>query len=151
MIHKRQPAVAAALEHLENPGTPCLQAVASAARDLTGVGGFEPPSWRELMTGARPEPREPEDFEPGTTRDGWQHEAASHVEEAEPVPKDVRLRFQKSLDEVSMRAWRWSSTVDMPCQSTDHVHFTAFLGRLTASFAPSSSPYRAQLLLWPST
>ena len=45
--------------------------------------------------GARSEPREPEDFEPGTTRDGWQHEAASHVEEAfqsrEPVPKDVRL------------------------------------------------------------
>ena len=32
--------------------------------------------------GARPEPREPEEFEPGTTRDGWQHEAASHVEES---------------------------------------------------------------------
>ena len=83
MIHERHPAVAVALvEHLENPGTPCLQAVASAARDLTGVGGFEPPSWRELMTGARPEPREPEEFEPGTTRDGWQHEASSHVEES---------------------------------------------------------------------
>ena len=38
MTHERHPAVAAALvEHLENPGTPCLQAVASAARDLTGV------------------------------------------------------------------------------------------------------------------
>ena len=83
MIHERHPAVAAALvEHLENPGTPCLQAVASAARDLTGVGGFEPPSWRELMMGARPEPRGPEEFEPGTTKDGWQHEAASHVEES---------------------------------------------------------------------
>ena len=34
------------------------------------------------VVSARPEPREPEDFEPGTTRDGWQHEAASHVEEA---------------------------------------------------------------------
>ena len=50
--------VAAALvEHLEKPGTPCLFAVASAARDLSGVGGFEPPSWRELVMGARPEPR----------------------------------------------------------------------------------------------
>ena len=31
--------------------------------------------------GARPEPREPEHFEPGCTRDGWQHEVASRVEE----------------------------------------------------------------------
>ena len=30
---------------------------------------------------ARPENREPEDFEPDTTRDVGQHEAASHVEE----------------------------------------------------------------------
>ena len=66
------------MEHLENPGTQFLQAVASTARDLTGVGGFELPSWRELMMGAR---QELEDFEPGTTRDGWRHEAASHVEE----------------------------------------------------------------------
>ena len=36
MIHERHQAVAALLvERLENPGTPCLQAVASAARDLT--------------------------------------------------------------------------------------------------------------------
>ena len=31
--------------------------------------------------GATPEPREPEDFEPGCTRDGWQHEASSRIEE----------------------------------------------------------------------
>ena len=33
----------------------------------------------------------------------------------------------------------------MPCQSADQVHFTAFPGRLAASVAPSSSPFRAQL------
>ena len=32
--------------------------------------------------GARPEFREPVDFEPGGTRNGWQHEAASRVEES---------------------------------------------------------------------
>ena len=61
--------------------TLCLQAVAGVSRDLTGVSGFEPPSWRELVMGARPEPREHEDFEPGCTRDGWQHEASSRMEE----------------------------------------------------------------------
>ena len=51
---------------------------------------------------ARPEPREPEDFEPGTTRDGWQHEAASHVEEAfraeSPPPRtcDSRKALMRS-------------------------------------------------------
>ena len=68
---ERHPAVAAALVE------PWHTMLALAARDLTGVGGFEPPWWRELMMGARPEPREPEVFEPRTTRDGWQHEAAS--------------------------------------------------------------------------
>ena len=46
------------------------------------VGGFAPPSWREVAMGARPEFREPVDFEPGVTRNGWQHEAASRVEES---------------------------------------------------------------------
>ena len=109
-------------------------------------GGFEPPSWRELMMGARPEPCEPEEFEPGTTRDGWQHEAASHVEEsfrAESLfPKmwDSRKALLRSQG-----AWRWSRPVDVPCQPADHVHFTAFPGRPVASIAPSSSPFRAQL------
>ena len=43
------------------------------------VEGFVPPSRTELSLGARPPPREVEDFEPGW-RWGWQHEAASRVE-----------------------------------------------------------------------
>ena len=50
------------------------------ARDLVGVGGFDPPSWISLANGARPHTRQPEDFEPGGVRQGWQHEAASRVE-----------------------------------------------------------------------
>ena len=43
--------------------------------------GFAPPSWHALAAGARPEPREPDDYEPGSVRTGWQHEVASRVEE----------------------------------------------------------------------
>ena len=39
--------------------------------------GFEPPSWEALDSGARPTIREPDEFEPGGVRQGWQHEAAS--------------------------------------------------------------------------
>ena len=81
MILERHPLVANIMvEQLEHPRSPCFEAVHSAVRDLTGVGGFVPPSWRELAMGARP--REPEDFKPGSSRDGWQHEAASRVEES---------------------------------------------------------------------
>ena len=41
---------------------------------------FEPPSWPALAAGARPDAREPEDYEPGGARVGWQREAASRVE-----------------------------------------------------------------------
>ena len=82
MVQERHPDVASLfVDQLAHPTTPCLQAVARVARDLTGLGGFQLPSWRELAMGARPEPREPEHFEPGCTRDGWQHEVASRVEE----------------------------------------------------------------------
>ena len=47
---------------------------------LTGTLGFEPPSWQAAALGARPLPREPDDFEPGV-RQGWQHEASSRVEQ----------------------------------------------------------------------
>ena len=62
------------------PLTPVLGEAASTARELVGVQGFEPPSWRALVAGERPPDREPEEFEPGTVKRGWQHEASSRVE-----------------------------------------------------------------------
>ena len=59
-ILERHPDVARLLVgQLEHTTTPCLQAVAKVVRNLTG----------------------PEHFEPGCTRDGWQHEAAFRIEE----------------------------------------------------------------------
>ena len=46
-------------------------------RNLTGVMGFEPPSWPALAAGARPPPPPLDD--PDGWRTGWQHEAASRV------------------------------------------------------------------------
>ena len=39
-----------------------------------------PTSWEALVQGARPPEREPEDFELGGTRSGWQHEASSRTD-----------------------------------------------------------------------
>ena len=47
-------------------------------RTLTGTRGFEFPSWHAVADGARPQVRDPADFEPGGVR---QHEASFHVEE----------------------------------------------------------------------
>ena len=82
MVHHRHPMVAATLvaQLSGNPETRCLSAVREAKHELA-IAGFESPSWQAIACGARPARREPEDHEPGTVRRGWQHEAASVVEE----------------------------------------------------------------------
>ena len=81
MVNARHPDVAIQLTlHLEGlPDTPCLSEVAAIPATFSGVG-LEVPTWRELMLGARAPPREPDDYEPGSQRAGWQHEAASRVD-----------------------------------------------------------------------
>ena len=60
MILERHPDVARLLVgQLEHTTTPCLLAVAEVARN----------------------PARPEHFEPGCSRDGWQHEVAFRIEE----------------------------------------------------------------------
>ena len=56
MVGARHPEVAAQLvAQLEgHPATPCLAAAGNAARALTGVMNFEPPSWHAVLLGARP-------------------------------------------------------------------------------------------------
>ena len=82
MMRERHPEVAREFVTRLDAGveTQCLGAAATAARNLAGTHGFEPPSlWTALALGARP-PREPDDYEPGAQRFGWQHEASSRVE-----------------------------------------------------------------------
>ena len=82
MVRARHPDVVAliirAMRHLTGP--PTLVSAQTVAHQLVGVEGFEPPSWDALANGQRPPRREPEEFEPGGCRHGWQHEAASRVE-----------------------------------------------------------------------
>ena len=63
---------AAIVESLEQSVdmSPTLASVARARHHLSGVEGFEPPSWEALVQGARPPEREPDDFESGGTRSG---------------------------------------------------------------------------------
>ena len=81
MVRERHPEVAdLVVDALDSdPATPILSAVVEAARAVQ-VGGFVPPSWATLSHGARPPPREPDEFEPGCSRRGWQHEAAGPTE-----------------------------------------------------------------------
>ena len=140
MVQERHPDVASLLvSQLAHPTTPCLQAVARVARDLTEVGGFAPPSWRELATGARPEAREPEHFEPGCTRDGRQHEVASRVEET------FRAEYLFTrMDDPGKALLRCRvGTVHMSGQQTDEFYPPAVPCRSAPSLAPSSSPDRA--------
>ena len=76
MIRARHGAVADLfVRELERePESPFLAAAAEAMRSLTGTMDFTPPSWQVLSTGVRPATREPDEFEPGGIRQGWQHE-----------------------------------------------------------------------------
>ena len=76
VMRSRHPDVAHQLaEELDGfPTTPFLRAAVDAQRNLTGLMGFKPPSW-EAVAGASTIAR-PEDLEPGTVRQGWQHEAS---------------------------------------------------------------------------
>ena len=80
MIFNRHPNVANLFVHeLEGAREGAVGAAAEARRAVTGVLGFDPPTWEDLAHGACPPPAEPEDMEPWSGR-GWQHVAASKVE-----------------------------------------------------------------------
>ena len=64
MIFNRHPHVANLFVHeLEGAREGALGAAAEARRAVTGVLGFDPPTWEDLAHGARPPPAEPEDME----------------------------------------------------------------------------------------
>ena len=71
------------VRHLEgNPDPPSLAAAEHAARALTGFWASNLLLGVHCLFGARPAARAPDTFEPGTQRQGWQHEASSRTEES---------------------------------------------------------------------
>ena len=115
-----------------HPDTPCLQAAADAARSFHGVRGFVPPSWEALLHGVKLEPPQPDEFEPGCQRGGWQHEVASRVE--------VQFRDENLFNRLE-NAWK----ALVRSQGGVRVHWHSPLARCAASpawirtFSKSSS------------
>ena len=65
------------------------------SRDLAGLASFELTSWDSLLHGARPSPRDPDEFERAIReRFGWQHKAASWntTQGSSPFPIVERTR-----------------------------------------------------------
>ena len=126
-----------------DPATPILSAVVEAARAVQ-VGNFEPPSWASLSHGARPPPREPDEFEPGCSRRGWQHEAASRTE---MVHRDTWIMPRLTDDERAMlrsqsgpgSGLAFSSVPASAALRIDSHHFRVlFLRRLRLPLPPVS-------------
>ena len=92
IIFKRHAHVANLFMHeLDVAPGGALGAAAEARQAVTGVLGFDPPTWEALAAGARPPIMEPEEMEPGGRR-GWQHAAASKVEHQHREELFVHMR-----------------------------------------------------------
>ena len=152
MIHARHRDVASQFVYaLENDlGGPCLSAAAQARRTLTGVMGFEPPSWQAVAEGARPEIRPPDEFEPGGVRPGWQHEAASRTEEHfrevlfDTISDRDRALIRSQAGPGAGVALRVAPTSRLTSISTP---FVSCRPPPTPPIAPP--PFRPQLPVWP--
>ena len=149
MIEEMHPEVATEFVTRLEAGveTPCLGAAATAAWNLAGTHGFEPASWTPLALGARPPPREPDDYEPGAQRLGWQHEASSRVE---LQFRDLQLMPALSEGDRALVRSQSGGFLDIAVHSTHPPGAPAFSRALIA--APSSSPSLLPSLLqvWPS-
>ena len=143
VIHHRHPAVAERLvtELKGGPSTPFLSVAAEAPRALTGVMGFEPPSWHAAALGARPPRRDPEDFGPGTVRQGWQHEATRRVEDLHCGVVHHALRSGASFGPVPGRAWSRCSPDSSPNVQCDIDPFALVQGSSPPSSATTSSHF----------
>ena len=107
MIHARHPGIAARIigELDGQPNGHSLRAAVEVAHGLAGVRGFEVPSWNALLAGLRFPPRDQEDECPIRDKSGWQHEAASRIEQEHreslfrvlAAPERALLRSQGGL------------------------------------------------------
>ena len=146
-VKARHPEVAACMvEGLQTAdNTVCLRAAAHAAEELARIPGFEPPSWEALADGARPPACEPDQYEPGCHRAGWQHEGSARPKEA------FRESLFAAMTDSERETRGGSSVVRVP-----HVrHHTGGSPSLPhVALPPSPSPLasvQAQLPVWPST
>ena len=135
-----------------------LRCAALAARRLDGVQDFEIPSWRALMEGARPPPRDPEDDEPGSQWQGWQHEASSRIErefrdaQLFPTINDAQRALLRSQSGPGAGMFLRTTPCN-PVTRLDSFTFRILLCRrlrlplpLTKHFCRCGPPYR---FLWP--
>ena len=114
-----------------------LEAAAAAARSLTGVMGFAPPSWHALAAEPQPEPQ-PEEFEI-RSQGGWQHEAASRVDR---VFRDVDLFSRLDDSAIAMLRSQGGPGAGLAVSTCPTCRITRM------GFPPND---RAQLPVWPPT
>ena len=151
MIAARHPTVADIIRRsLESdPQSLSLAAARRAADELDGTSGFKVPRWAALQEGLRPPPREPEHHEPGGTRAGWQHEAASRVEQF----RTEVLFPQMSAQQRAMLRSQSGPVAGVPFSTAPSSPLTR---TEPALFAPAALPVssftldRSQLSVWPS-
>ena len=143
MLHNRHSNVADAfLECLTvGAGPPSLVAAHSAREELSGVMGFEPPSWHAVLHGARPP--FPDEFEPGSWRTGWQHEAASRVERHHrehtlmPVLSDSEKALLRSQSGPFSGAALSATPSSFPTRIPPHLFRVLLLRRLRLPLPPT--------------
>ena len=132
VIHNRHPEVAAqlvtALE--DEPELRSLCAAERARRDVEGVMGFEPPSWQAAAAGARPEAREPELYEPGTVRQGWQRGQHPGGTTIPCFLLQASSRTGAGIGEVPSRFWSREGVDSCSNESGDHLFRVILLRRL---------------------
>ena len=126
---------------------PSLHAASRAARELTGVEGFEPHTWDALANGLRHPTHDADEFEPGAKR-GWQHEAVSRVE------RQFRIRLMERMAEHEQALLRsrgpmagmalTASPSSFSTRIDPHLFRVILLRHLRLSL-----PLRASVSLWP--
>ena len=149
MVAARHPTVADIIRRSfeSDPQSPSLAAAKPAADELDGISGFEVPRWAVLQEGLRPPPREPEHHEPGGTRAGWQHEAASRVERQ--FRTKVLLPHMSAQQRAMLRSQSipvagvpFSTAPSSPLTRIEPALFRVFLQRRLSL---------SQLSVWPSS
>ena len=153
MIQQRHPRIAALFvgQLSGQPHTTFLRAAAEVPIHLARAG-FVAPTWDALvLEEARPPPQEPEHVEPGGVRRGWQHSAASEVENmCERRVVHARNRPSEGSRAVSGRPRRWSCSDSRPHRAGNHDPVALVSGHPPPQTPPTTPLHGPCLPMWPS-